>query len=1258
MKKLFLLFWLLLPVIVFSQPWMNQLPVEKSQNGTLTFFDIQNAFYSYVNTNQVVNGKMMINGKAEKVPGWKQFKRWEYFWEQRVDASSGAFPKIHGSEVMEQYLKNHNSDKSELGNWISVGPSASDGGYAGIGRVNCVAFHPTDNNTFWVGTPSGGLWKTSDGGSSWMPLTDDNKVLGVSDIAIPADYATSNTIYIATGDKDGGSVWTLGGTSADNNSVGVLKSTDGGLTWNTTGLTYNASQGKLIGRLLVHPTNSNLLLAGTSDGISKSVDGGTTWTSEFTGTYIIDLEFKPGDPSVIYASNKDYWGIAKILKSTNTGDSWTTIKSFADNDYRVEIALTAHDNNYIYSIVANRNSGLTGIYKSTDGGATFTQLVNGNNTNCAYLYYYSDGSGGNYGQGSYDLSIAVSPTDKNRVIIGGVNAWKTSDGGTTWSICNMWTSYSGYNFSGAPEVHADKHAHVYRSDGILFEGNDGGIYKSTNNGTTWTDISDGIINSQMYRLSVAQTDNNMTLTGLQDNGSKMVDGTSWYDVTGGDGMECIIDYTNKNTQYATYVNGTIYRTTDLWNDYIEISENISGGAAGAWVAPYVIDPNNNSTLYVGYADVWKTTNKGTSFTKISSINSSDLIRSMAVAPSNSNYLYVADQGHVWKTTNGGTSWSNITGTLPVATNNITYLAVKHSDENTLWVTFGGYNTQLVYQSTNGGTTWNNISTGLPSLPVMCIIQNKLQTSSNQLYAGTDAGIFIKNGDDDWELFSNGLPNVVVTELDIYYNTTTPENSKIRAATFGRGLWESDLFSLPAVAPVAAFIANTTTITQGQTVTFSDQSINEPTSWDWNFEGGTPTTSNLQNPTVTYETIGVFEVSLTATNAAGSDLETKSDYITVEAAQTPVAGFLTSATTVYVGQEVEFTDTSLNNPTSWLWDFEGGTPTSSELQNPKVVYQTPGIYNVSLTATNIGGSNQVQKPDFITVIELPAFPVPTNLTATVTATSVTLNWNAPVLDTLLTEGFEGSWPPADWAIKHSTTISGSLVEPTNATWFQCDENSFVNGPNPEYIHTGIYSAAISYNAPDFNWLISPVFEPDLSTNLQFWVWYYSDESQSYITKFQVMVLENDTHSTIYSMNSESFNNEFATPINLSLAAFAGKSVQIAFVYEYNDGYQLMVDDVIVSKKLSGYKIYRNNEVLTTLTDETLVSYTDANVTPGEYEYYLKALYNNQQNESDTSNHVKTTVYGQAMAEFSATPLTGVAPFEVTFTNASINATSFS
>jgi len=210
---------------------------------------------------------------------------------------------------------------------------------------------------------------------------------------------------------------------------------------------------------------------------------------------------------------------------------------------------------------------------------------------------------------------------------------------------------------------------------------------------------------------------------------------------------------------------------------------------GAWVTPYIVSPNDPLTLYAGYADIWKTTNRGDSWTKISSMNTSYKMRSMAIAPSNVQVLYVADIYTIWKTTDGGTSWNNITGTLPVGPSNITYITIKNDDPNTLWVTLGGYNADRVFQSVDGGTTWTNISTGLPQIPAYSLVQNIQSTGEVQLYVGTELGIYVKKGSDNWVEFNTGLPNVRIGEIEIYYNSN-PHLSRLRAATFGRGLWET------------------------------------------------------------------------------------------------------------------------------------------------------------------------------------------------------------------------------------------------------------------------------------------------------------------------------------------------------------------------------------------------------------------------------------------------------------------------------------
>jgi len=356
-------------------------------------------------------------------------------------------------------------------------------------------------------------------------------------------------------------------------------------------------------------------------------------------------------------------------------------------------------------------------------------------------------------------------------------------------------------------------------------------------------------------------------------------------------MECIIDYIFNNTQYGCYQSGAVYRTTNHWTASTPITKNGSTPIhglteTGYWVTPYIIDPNSSQTLYIGLENVWKTTDQGDNWTKISNMSSSVRIRTLAIAPSNSQVIYAADPSHIWKTTDGGTTaWTDITGSLPVSSSSITYIAVKNDDPNTVWVSFGQYNTDGVYETTDGGTNWMNISSGLPSAPVMCVVQNRLNTSETELYAGTDVGVYLKQGSTDWTSFSNSLPNVVVNELEIYYDEEKPDFSKLRAATSGRGLWESELYSPPNSPPAADFSANIRIPVTGQNVTFTDKSIRNPDTWSWSFSPATvtyvnSTGSSSQNPQVQFDATGIYEVTLTVSNANGNDTETKTGYIRV------------------------------------------------------------------------------------------------------------------------------------------------------------------------------------------------------------------------------------------------------------------------------------------------------------------------------------------------------------------------------------------
>ncbi len=872
MKKLYYLTFVFLLVANFvlaQQTKKNKLSVNSQKK---SFYSVQKKFYNHWKEEHLSSASQFAQeGEEEEESELTHFKRWEWYWENRIDPVTGAFPKTRASDIIRQRAFSGNGSRSASGNWLSLGPSFSQGGYEGLGRLNCIGFREGDNNTYYVGSPSGGLWKTTDDAATWTAVTDNNPVLGVSDVIVLAGNSTSSdTLYIATGDRDKGSISSFdAGQDNDNNSIGVLKSTDGGANWSATGLTYNASQGKVIYRLRISPDNHNILFAATNDGLLKSTDKGNTWTM-LTSTVFYDLEFKPGDAQTMYAGSYNY---GDIYVSTDGGSTWSQTLSTPGS--RVALTVSPSQANWVYAIVV-KDDGLYNFYKSENSGQTFIALFNSINL----LGRYCNGSGG--GQGDYDLTIAADPNNAYIVYVGGINTWKTADGGNSWNIVNYWEGTCG---GSAQEVHADKHRLAFQNgSSTLFECNDGGLYKTADGGQTWEHKGSGIVTGQIYRFDVSQTVAGDVIAGHQDNGTKSVNAGVWEDVIGADGMDCIIDYTDNNVQYGEIYYGQLSKTTNHWASS-SIIMPIGESSLSQWITPIAIDPVDHNTIYYSNTAFSISHDGGTTWQAYSYYYSE-----FAIAPSNTNYIYGVTKptsshfARIYKSTDGGATRTEITGDLPVRYANLTYVTVKYNDENTVWVTMGQYNNYSVYETTDGGTTWKDISYGLPPAPVMCLVQNRQNTSVDELYAGTDVGVYVKYGSAPWELFSNGLPNVVVTELKMYYDDNTPSNSRVKAATFGRGVWESDLYTYTPGSPVADFIADDTVPILNQTVLLSDYSSKQPTSWQWTITPSTyifvdGTNTNSQYPHVQFQAAGDYTIQLTVSNGSGSDSKTRTNYIT-------------------------------------------------------------------------------------------------------------------------------------------------------------------------------------------------------------------------------------------------------------------------------------------------------------------------------------------------------------------------------------------
>jgi PKD repeat protein len=457
---------------------------------------------------------------------------------------------------------------------------------------------------------------------------------------------------------------------------------------------------------------------------------------------------------------------------------------------------------------------------------------------------------------------------------------------------------------------------------------------------------------------------------------------------------------------------------------------------------------------------------------------------MAIAPSNTQYLYVADYSHIWKTSNGGMTWTDITGTIPSGAGTITSIAVKNDDPNTLWVTLGGYTANTIYQSLNGGNTWADISGGLPQLPVYTIVQNKQSTTEVHLYVGTELGVYFKKGTNDWIPFNTDLPNVKLGELEIYYSAN-PQNSLIRAATYGRGLWETPVYYVCTPTPSPTISGPSIVCTGAQVVNYTTETGMTGYSWSVTSEGTITGGAGTNQVTVSWNSPGAGSVFVNYTNSSGCSAENPSNY-TVTVSQAPAADFSFPANNCEM-QNVQFTDLSSQNGgdtlTSWNWDFGdpgSGSGNMSTLQNPLHLYTLAANYTVEEIVTNLHGCTDTIFHQINIHPLPPAIITPNGPTTFCEGDSVVLSASSA-----------SSYIWSDGEISQSITVSISGTYSVTVTnGFGCMATSVPTtvtmlplagipeipaGPDTVDVHTIFSSSYFTYSAPGavtYSWQVNP------------------------------------------------------------------------------------------------------------------------------------------------------------------------------------------
>ena len=916
--------------------------IQMMQDTAANYFDVQNAFNKYYAKHAPLKSDKDGDDNDED-ESYNLYKRWEYNMLPKINPDGTRIP---GGQVMKEYLNFINTPSfttfgtqsyspNPLGNWKLLGPAklpVNTTGYevCGMGRINAIAFDPRDTGKYYIGAPAGGLWVTTNSGKKWACLTDALPTLGVSAIAI--DPNADSILYIGTGDRD----------HNDAPGLGVMKSTNGGQTW----MSINANMGNFtVSKMLISPANSHIIIAATSAGIFRSANGGSSWVKASPNSdYYKDLVFKPHHPNVMYAESG-----SRFYRSTDSGKSF--IRNYSlDSNYRGVIGVSPADSNYVYFILAGTYA-FDACYLSTDGGGTFSQQSNSPN-----ILDWSDDGSGTRGQAFYDLCISVDTADKTNIYVGGVNVFQSTNSGKDWNVIAHWTS--NYKDSTLPVIHADQHIMAINPlNNKMYEGNDGGIYCTPDGGATWHDVTGNVAISQIYKIAQSAVRPDLEMIGCQDNATSILSKGNWVNVIGGDGTGVAMDTKDTMYNYGCYVYGDLYQTTNAGKTYNQIGGYSKNGIndSGQWVIPYALCKKNNNTMFAGYHNLYMCNVLKSGFpfwvpvTSNAGPSSNYTINAIDQSDADTNVFYMArTDKKLLRTANllspTGPAWKDITSSLP-SQGTVTDIKTHPKYASAVYI----IQNQKIYLSLNDGGTWKNITGNLPNIPLNCLL---LDSNANTgIYVGTSAGIYYKDSTmANWILYSAHLPVAVeAKDMKIYYDTNNTSNNTLSAATFGRGAWQSPLYS----GNVAGFTASDTFVCPHATISFKDTTGGAPFAWKWeilpargvSFINGS--NSGSQNPVMKFDSAGYFTIKLKTTTLASLNIKTLTNFIHVAAPGASSAGVLNA--TICKG---DVTKLYIKGATGYSWT---STPPgfTSTVSNPFVSPAATTTYYVS--ATNVCGN---------------------------------------------------------------------------------------------------------------------------------------------------------------------------------------------------------------------------------------------------------------------------------------------------------------